>query len=50
MKTIEAPAKTPGIASGRVIRKNRFHGGQPRFSAACSIAGSRFANAAAMFM
>ncbi len=50
MNTIAAPANTPGMASGRVIRHSRRHGGQPRFWAACSIAGSRLDNAAAMFM
>ena len=38
------------IASGKVIRHKRRAGGQPRFSAACSIAGSRFDSAAVTFM
>ena len=39
-----------GIASGSVIRNKRRIGEQPRFSAACSIAGSRLASEAATFM
>ena len=47
MNTIVPPANRPGMISGSVMRKNRFSGGQPRFAAASSIAGSMFASAAA---
>ena len=47
MKTMEPPAKIPGIISGSVTRRNLRQPVQPRFSAASSSAGSIFANAAA---
>ena len=43
MKTIVPPAKSPGIMRGSVMRRNLRKPVHPRFSAASSIAGSRFA-------
>jgi hypothetical protein len=46
ISTIVPPAKSPGRMSGNVIRRKIVHRVAPRFAAACSIAGSRFARAA----
>ena len=43
------PAKSPGMMSGSVMRRNRRKPVQPKFSAASSIAGSRLASAAVRF-
>ena len=48
MKTIVPPAKSPGMMSGSVILRNLRKAVHPRFSAASSMAGSRFASAATM--
>ena len=49
MKISVEPAKSPGIASGSVMRKKFRHRRPPRFSAASSIAGSIFASDACKF-
>ena len=47
MKTSAPPANRPGVMMGRVTRVSRRQGEQPRLAAACSMAGSICANAAA---
>ena len=49
ISTIVPPAKRPGRISGSVILRKTVQRDAPRFAAACSIAGSRFASAAETF-
>ena len=46
MKTMVPPANSPGMISGSVMRRKRAKPVEPRFCAACSMAGSMFASAA----
>ena len=49
MKTIEAPANTPGSIRGNVTERNTRHAEAPRFAAACSSDGSTNDNAVRTF-